>query len=61
MAPMLMSAKQVISAAALLKSPPNGPTNKPATSGPKAVMTRPVPFANETAVDLTCVGNSSGR
>src|SRR4051812_14139168 len=40
-------AKQVIIAVALLKSPPNGATSKPATSGPKLVITRPEPLQNE--------------
>ena len=33
---MLSSAKQVISAAGLLKFPPNGAARRPATSGPEA-------------------------
>src|SRR4051812_14404675 len=38
---MLSTAKQVMTAAALLKLPPKGTTRSPATSGPKLVMMRP--------------------
>src|SRR5215469_10485869 len=47
---MLSSAKHVISAAGLLKFPPNGAANRPATRGPKLVKTRAPSLQNDTAV-----------
>src|SRR4051794_9840801 len=57
----LSNAKQVMTPAALLKLPPNGATSRPATSGPKLVMIRPVPLQNDSAVARTWVGKSSGK
>ena len=58
---MLSPAKQVVIAVAVLNCPPRSGVTRPATNGPKLVITRPVPLQNETAVARTWVGNSSGR
>ncbi len=58
---MLSAAKQVIIAVALAKSPPKGITSRPATRGPKLVITRPDPLQNDTAVARTCVGKQFGQ
>src|ERR1700677_2158773 len=49
MATIDSAAKQVITAVALAKSPPNGAASNPATNGPKLVITRPDPLQNDTA------------
>src|SRR4051794_41604779 len=56
---MLSSAKQVIPAVAWFRL--TTPTRRPASSGPKLVMIRPLPLQKDTAVARTCVGDSSGR
>src|SRR3977135_3940919 len=60
-ATMLNPAKHVITAVAWLNAPFSDPASKPATSGPKLVITRPEPLQNDTAVARTWVGNSSGK
>src|SRR5207247_2313313 len=54
----LRTANPVMIAVACVR-PPSCTTSRPATSGPKLVTMRPEPLQNATAVERTCVGNSS--